>query len=36
VSRFPLDALPASTLPFERRALENYRGGIWFDSDGFD
>ena len=35
VSWFPLDALPTSTLPFVRRALENHRRGVWFDSDGF-
>src|SRR5262245_18287745 len=29
---FPLDALPATTLPFVRRALENHRRGVWFDS----
>ena len=33
---FPLGALPASTLPFVRRALERGLRGVWFESDGFD
>ena len=33
---YPLDALPANTIPYVRRALDNYRRGIWFDSYGWD
>lgn len=33
---FPLDRLPGNTIPYVRRALENYRAGRWFDSFGFD
>lgn len=36
LSWFPLDALPANTIPYVRRALENFRAGRWFDSVGFD
>jgi 8-oxo-dGTP pyrophosphatase MutT (NUDIX family) len=32
---FPLDRLPANTIPYVRRALENYRAGRWFDSFGW-
>ena len=32
----PLDNLPPNTIPYVRRALENYRRGIWFDSFGWD
>ncbi len=33
---YPLDALPANTVPYVRRALENYRAGHWFDSFGWN
>lgn len=29
---FDLDALPPNTIPYVRRAIQNYRDGIWFDS----
>ena len=32
---FALGALPPNTIPYIRRALENYRGGRWFDSFGW-
>ncbi len=32
---FPLTALPPNTIPYVRRALENYRAGHWFDSFGW-
>lgn len=32
----PLDALPANTIPYVRRALDNYRRGVWFDSYGWE
>jgi ADP-ribose pyrophosphatase YjhB (NUDIX family) len=32
---YPTDALPANTIPYVRRALENYRRGVWFDSFGW-
>ena len=32
----PLDRLPPNTIPYVRRALENYQRGIWFDSFGWD
>lgn len=32
----PLDHLPPNTIPYVRRALENYRRGVWFDSFGWD
>jgi 8-oxo-dGTP diphosphatase len=32
----PLDALPENTIPYVRRAIENYLGGIWFDEYGWD
>jgi 8-oxo-dGTP diphosphatase len=30
------DSLPPNTIPYIRRALENYRSGRWFDSFGWD
>jgi 8-oxo-dGTP diphosphatase len=33
---YPLDRLPAGTVPYVRRALDNYRRGVWFDSFGWD
>ena len=32
----PLDNLPPDTIPYVRRALENYQRGIWFASFGWD
>ena len=32
---FALDALPANVIPYVRRALDNYRRGIGFDSFGW-
>lgn len=32
---FPLDALPENTIPYIRRAIENFQAGRWFDSFGF-
>ena len=33
---FPLGALPPNTIPYVRRALENYRAGRWFESFGWE
>jgi 8-oxo-dGTP pyrophosphatase MutT (NUDIX family) len=33
---YPLDTLPGNTIPYVRRALDNYRRGIWFDSYGWE
>jgi 8-oxo-dGTP diphosphatase len=33
---FPLDALPDNIIPYVRRALTNYRRGVWFDSFGWE
>jgi len=33
---YPLDALPVNTIPYVRRALDNYRRGVWFDSYGWE
>ena len=35
LSWFDLDGLPDNTVPYVRRAIENYRSGIWFDSFGW-
>ena len=32
----PLDALPANTVPYVRRALENFQAGISFDAFGWE
>ena len=32
---YALDALPANVIPYVRRALENYRRGVWFESFGW-
>jgi 8-oxo-dGTP pyrophosphatase MutT (NUDIX family) len=32
---FDLDALPENVIPYVRKALDNYRQGIWFDSFGW-
>ena len=32
----PLDDLPGNTIPYVRRAIENYRAGRWFESFGFE
>lgn len=36
LSWFDMDCLPANVVPYVRRALGNYRRGIWFDSFGWD
>jgi 8-oxo-dGTP pyrophosphatase MutT (NUDIX family) len=33
---FPIAGVPGNTIPYVRRALENYRAGRWFESFGFD
>ena len=32
----PLDDLPQNVVPYVRRALGNYRRGVWFDTFGWD
>ena len=32
---FDMDELPENVIPYIRRALDNYRRGIWFDSFGW-
>ena len=32
---WPRDALPDNTIPYVRRALENYEKGVWFEEFGF-
>jgi 8-oxo-dGTP pyrophosphatase MutT (NUDIX family) len=32
---FDLDELPENVIPYVRKALDNYRQGIWFDSFGW-
>jgi 8-oxo-dGTP pyrophosphatase MutT (NUDIX family) len=33
---FNMGELPANVIPYVRRALDNYRRGLWFDSFGWD
>jgi 8-oxo-dGTP diphosphatase len=33
---FPIDRVPGNTIPYVRRALENWRAGRWFESFGFE
>lgn len=33
---FPLDELPENTIPYVKRALGNYRQGIWFEEYGWE
>lgn len=33
---YPLDRLPENVVPYVRRALDNCRRGVWFDSYGRD
>ena len=33
---FSLAALPGNVIPYVRRALDNYRQGVWFDSFGWE
>ncbi len=33
---FDIDALPENVIPYVRRALDNYRCGVWFDSFGWN
>ncbi len=35
LSWFEPDNLPENVIPYVRRALENYRSGVWFDSFGW-
>ena len=35
LSWFDIDRLPENTIPYIRRAIENYRAGVWFDSYGW-
>ncbi len=36
VAWFDLDQLPVNTIPYVKKAIENYQKGIWFDSVGWD
>ena len=36
LSWYPLDTLPANTIPYVRRALANYQRGVWFESYGWE
>jgi 8-oxo-dGTP diphosphatase len=36
VAWYPWDALPENTIPYIKRAWENYRSGIWFSSYGWN
>ena len=33
---FNLDRLPANVIPYVRKAIDNYRQGIWFESFGWE
>jgi 8-oxo-dGTP pyrophosphatase MutT (NUDIX family) len=33
---FEVDNLPENVVPYVRRALDNYRQGVWFDSYGWE
>lgn len=35
LSWFPLDALPENTIPYVKKAIENYTNHVWFDSFGW-
>jgi 8-oxo-dGTP pyrophosphatase MutT (NUDIX family) len=35
LSWYPLDHLPDNVVPYVRRALANYRAGVWFDTLGW-
>jgi ADP-ribose pyrophosphatase YjhB (NUDIX family) len=32
---YALDSLPANTIPYVRKALDNYQRGVWFDEFGW-
>ncbi|WP_436862187.1 NUDIX hydrolase [Staphylococcus caeli] len=32
---FPLDALPLNVIPYVKRAIDNYKENIYFDTQGF-
>lgn len=32
---FAINNLPGNTIPYVRRAIDNYRRGVWFDSFGW-
>lgn len=33
---YEMDGLPDEVIPYVRRALDNYRRGVWFDSFGWE
>jgi 8-oxo-dGTP pyrophosphatase MutT (NUDIX family) len=35
LSWYPLDGLPGNLVPYVRKAIYNYRQGVWFDSFGW-
>ena len=35
LSWFDIDDLPPNTIPYVRRAIQNYRNGVWFESFGW-
>ena len=35
LSWFEIDSLTGNTIPYIRRAIENFRDGVWFDSYGW-
>ena len=35
LSWFDIDDIPPNTIPYVRRAIQNYRDGIWFDTLGW-
>ena len=35
IAWFPADRIPGNTIPYIKRAIENYRNGIWFDEYGW-
>ena len=35
LSWFDIDDIPPNTIPYVRRAIQNYRDGVWFDSLGW-
>jgi 8-oxo-dGTP diphosphatase len=35
VTWFDINNLPANTIPYIKKAIENYQKGVWFDSFGW-